>query len=186
MRRIRAGVIGVLGLANVAVACLIWLTGNNPLALGSWQRGAGALGNLAGLTAGSLLALQLLAMARIGPVERALGRDALAAGHRRLAIASMSCLAAHVALTAAERIAREPARIIPTVGGLFATRPWMLFATIGTAALVLVAATSARAARDRLRRESWHLLHLYSYLGAAMSFPHMVFGGADLHRAWAR
>ena len=41
----------------------------------------------------------------------------------------------------------------------------VLLATDGTAALVMVVVTSVRAARRRIRYESWHLLHLYAYLG---------------------
>src|SRR5207302_10673663 len=55
----------------------------------------------------------------------------------------------------------------------------MLLATAGTAALVLVAVTSVRAARRRLRYESWHLLHLYAYLGVGLALPHQLWTGAD-------
>ena len=41
----------------------------------------------------------------------------------------------------------------------------MLLALAGTVALVMVVVTSMRAARRRLRYESWHLIHLYAYLG---------------------
>jgi hypothetical protein len=36
----------------------------------------------------------------------------------------------------------------------------MLLANPGTAALIMVVVTSVRAARRRLRYESWHLMHL--------------------------
>ncbi|MEU7812572.1 hypothetical protein [Pseudonocardia sp. NPDC049154] len=40
--------------------------------------------------------------------------------------------------------------------------PGMLLALAGTVCLILVVVTSVRAARSRLRHESWHLLHLYT------------------------
>jgi ferredoxin-NADP reductase len=36
-----------------------------------------------------------------------------------------------------------------------------------------------RAARRRLRYESWHLLHLYAYLGVGLALPHQLWTGAD-------
>ena len=59
------------------------------------------------------------------------------------------------------------------------TYPGMLLATAGTAMLVLVVVTSVRRARARLRRESWHLLHLYAYSGVALALPHQLWTGGD-------
>jgi ferredoxin-NADP reductase len=55
----------------------------------------------------------------------------------------------------------------------------MLLATAGTALLILVVVTSMRAARRRLRYESWHLLHLYAYLGVGLALPHEIWTGVD-------
>jgi predicted ferric reductase len=59
----------------------------------------------------------------------------------------------------------------------------MVMATIATAALVLVAVTSVRLARRRLRYETWHLLHLYAYVGVGLSIPHELWTGSDLTRS---
>ena len=40
-------------------------------------------------------------------------------------------------------------------------------------------ATSIRAARARLRYESWHLLHLYAYLGVGLALPHQLWTGQE-------
>jgi ferredoxin-NADP reductase len=53
----------------------------------------------------------------------------------------------------------------------------MLLAVAGTGCLVMVVATSVRAARRRLRYESWHLLHLYAYLGVGLALPHQLWTG---------
>ena len=54
----------------------------------------------------------------------------------------------------------------------------MLLATGGTVCLVLmVVVTSIKAARRRLRYESWHLLHLYAYLGVGLALPHQLWTG---------
>jgi ferredoxin-NADP reductase len=36
-----------------------------------------------------------------------------------------------------------------------------------------------KAARRKLRYESWHLLHLYAYLGAGLALPHQIWSGTD-------
>jgi ferredoxin-NADP reductase len=53
----------------------------------------------------------------------------------------------------------------------------MLLAVAGTACLVMVVVTSVRAARRALRYESWHLLHLYAYLGVGLALPHQLWTG---------
>ena len=57
--------------------------------------------------------------------------------------------------------------------------PGMLLALAGTACLVMVSVTSIRAARRRLRYESWHLLHLYAYLGVGLALPHQLWTGGQ-------
>ena len=56
----------------------------------------------------------------------------------------------------------------------------MLLAVAGTACLVMVVVTSVKAARRRLRYESWHLLHLYAYLGVGLALPHQLWTGQEL------
>ena len=76
-----------------------------------------------------------------------------------------------------------PPRVRPGCGGtivdLVVNYPGMLLAVAGTAALVMVVVTSIRKARARLRYESWHLIHLYGYLGAGLALPHQLWTGAD-------
>ena len=56
----------------------------------------------------------------------------------------------------------------------------MLLAVAGTVCLFLVVGTSIRAARRRLRYESWHLMHLYAYLGVGLALPHQLWTGQEL------
>ena len=55
----------------------------------------------------------------------------------------------------------------------------MLLAAAGTVCLVMVVVTSIKAARRRLRYESWHLLHLYAYLGVGLALPHQLWTGQE-------
>jgi hypothetical protein len=50
----------------------------------------------------------------------------------------------------------------------------------GAVCLLMVAATSVRLARRRLRYETWHFVHLYAYLAIALSFGHELAVGNDL------
>jgi ferredoxin-NADP reductase len=43
----------------------------------------------------------------------------------------------------------------------------------------MVVVTSVKAARTRLRYESWHLLHLYAYLGVGLALPHQLWTGQE-------
>ena len=57
--------------------------------------------------------------------------------------------------------------------------PGMLLTLAGTACVVMAVATSLGAARRRLRYESWHLLHLYAYLGVGLALPHQLWTGQE-------
>ena len=51
-------------------------------------------------------------------------------------------------------------------------------ATVGYFLLLGVGLTSLRAARRRLRYETWYYLHLYTYLAIALAFSHQFANGA--------
>ena len=53
----------------------------------------------------------------------------------------------------------------------------MLLAAGRHRCLFMVVVTSVKAARRRLRYESWHLLHLYAYLGVGLALPHQLWTG---------
>ncbi len=61
---------------------------------------------------------------------------------------------------------------------LITTFPGMLGAVVGLGLLVLAGVTSYRNVRRRMRYETWWNVHLYTYLAAAVSFPHQIATGA--------
>ena len=141
--------------------------------------GLEAIGRLTGLWASDLLLLQVLLMARIPLVERAFGQDRLARWHRWTGFTSFWLMIAHVVLITLGYAAAAHANAFAELWDMIWTYPGMLLATAGTLALVMVVATSIRAARRKLRYESWHLLHLYAYLGAGLALPHQLWTGTD-------
>lgn len=142
-----------------------------------------SLGRLTGLVASDLLLVQVLLMARIPAVERAWGQDELARLHRLVGFTSFNLMLAHILLIGLGYAGADGRGYTGLVGELW-SMTWdlagMLLAAGGTLCLVLVVVTSVRAARRRLRYESWHLLHLYAYLGVGLALPHQLWTGADL------
>ena len=163
----------------VLAVVALWVAGGGVQALGSLADGLTSLGRLTGLVASSMLLLQVLLMARVPWVEQAWGQDTLARVHRLVGFSSFTLLLLHVVLVTLGYAAATDAGILGTTWDLAVDEPGMLLAWAGTAALVLVVVTSVRRARRRLRYESWHLLHLYGYLGAGLVLPHQLWTGAD-------
>ena len=179
-----ADLCGLIAIASVVVVVCMWLrTGGVQTGVSSLDGALSSLGLLTGLLSSILMILQVVALARIPWVERAWGHDLLTHRHRTLGYWSFWLMVAHVVLFAIER-----AKDAGWTGlyDVFIRNPWYLFATVGTIMLIGVVVTSVRWARKRLRYESWHLLHLYSYLGMGLALPHQLFDGMHFHSLLAQ
>ncbi len=163
-----------------------WATGGGIQDLTGWATGLTSAGRLTGLLASLLLLLQVLLMSRLPLLEHAFGQDRLARIHRLVGFTSFNLMLAHIVLItwgyAAGKVTRTPA----TLWDLTIHYPGMLLAAAGTLCLILVVVTSIKAARRRLRYESWHLLHLYAYLGVGLVLPHQLWTGQDFLASTAR
>jgi predicted ferric reductase len=164
----------------------MWLQNQGLASLATVDTGLGSLGLLTGLLASVLLLFQCVMLARIPWVERAWGHDLLARRHRWIGLASFWLMLAHVLLFAAQRLNRAGGWSGAAMWELFVHESWLLAATVGTVMIIAVVVTSARAARRRLRYESWHLLHLYAYLGVGLALPHQIADGSDFHGTFAQ
>ena len=174
-------VAGSVAVGSVVVVVALWLghQGVQDLVANAPGSALTSLGRLAGLVAADLLLVQVLLMARIPWVERSYGQDALARRHRVLGFTSFLLMVAHIALITAGYAAADRTGLAAEAWDFVANYPGMLLATAGTGMLVMVVVTSVRAARRRLRYESWHLLHLYAYLGVGLALPHQVWTGTE-------
>jgi len=172
--RLAAGALLWLGLL---LPTYWWVADGGLRDLGGWESGLTSIGRVTGLAASVLLLAQVILMARVPVLERAYGQDRLARVHRIVGLTSFNLMVAHVVLItwgySAGRLLSTPAML----WSLTWTYPGMLLAVAGTLALVMVVVTSLRAARRRLRYESWHLLHLYAYLGVGLALPHQLWTG---------
>jgi predicted ferric reductase len=157
----------------------LWVTGGGVQAFAGLGTGLTSLGRLTGLVASDLLLIQVLLMARIPMVERTYGQDELARRHRLVGFWSFNLMVVHVVTIVLGYGATSTRGLWGTIVDLVVSYPGMLLALAGTAALVLVTVISIRAVRSRLRYESWHLLHLYAYLGVGLALPHQLWTGQE-------
>jgi predicted ferric reductase len=182
---VRTGALVVLWLGLLLVSYW-WVADGGIRDLGDWADGLTSTGRLTGLLASVLLLVQVLLMARVPVLEHAFGQDRLARLHRLVGFTSFTAMLAHIGLITWGYAAGELTRTPATAWELTVDYPGMLLAVAGTACLVMVVVTSVQAARRRLRYESWHLLHLYAYLGVGLALPHQLWTGQDFTGSTAR
>ncbi len=169
--------VGAATWASVLVVLALWLL--NGGVQGLRTEPLTGIGRLTGLIAADLLLIQVVLMARVPMIERAYGQDELVRRHRLVGFTSFNLMIAHIVLIILGYAAGTDVGIVGTAVDLVLNYPGMLLALVGAVLLLMVVVTSIRMARARLRYESWHLLHLYAYLGVGVSIPHEIWTGAD-------
>ena len=172
-------VVGVLTWASMLVVVALWVGGGNVQDLAGWGTGLTAVGRLTGLVASDLLLIQVLLMARIPLVERVYGQDELARRHRLVGFWSVNLMVAHILVVTVGYAVQARTNVFAEAWDLVVDYPGILLAVAGAGLLLLVAVTSIRKARRKLRYESWHLLHLYAYLGVGLALPHQLWSGQE-------
>ncbi|TIC85769.1 oxidoreductase [Nocardioides sp. GY 10127] len=163
-----------------------WVAGGGLSELTDAEQALTSLGRETGLVASVLLLAQVVLMARVPWLEQAYGQDRLARIHRVVGFTSFNLMIAHVVLITWGYAAAD---LLATPGMfwyLTTDYPGILLADAGTLALILVVVTSMKFARRRTRYETWHLLHLYAYLGAGLALPHQLWTGQELLASTAR
>ena len=118
-------------------------------------------------------------MARVPWVERAFGQDRLARWHRLVGFTSFCLMLAHVVLITSATRSSAHVGVLAELWRPGLDLPGHAARHRRHRVLVMVVVTSVRAARRRLRYESWHLLHLYAYLGVGLALPHQLWTGTD-------
>ncbi len=174
--------------SSLAVVVALWaLNGNVPMLAQDPGAALISIGRLTGLLAADLLLVQVLLMARIPFVEKAFGQDRLAALHRWTGFSSINLMILHAITMIAGYALTYDDNVFHEAWEITANYPGMLMAVAAGGLLLMVAITSMRIARAKLRYESWHLLHLYAYLGTFLALPHQIWVGHEFtDSAWAR
>ncbi|NMO57262.1 oxidoreductase [Actinoplanes sp. TBRC 11911] len=171
---------GLTAGVTLLIVTALWVSGGGVRQLiGGGADAVSSAGRLTGLWSADLLLLQVLLLARIPLVERAFGQDRLARWHRWTGFTSFWLMIAHIVLITLGYAGAAHANAFAELWEMIWTYPGMLLATAGTLAMIMVVVTSIRAARRRLRYESWHLLHLYAYVGVGLALPHQLWTGTD-------
>ncbi len=176
--------VGALTWLSMLAVVALWVANGGVQAMGGGLADAfDTVGRLVGLISADLLLIQVLLMARIPMVERVYGQDELARRHRLVGFTSVTLMLAHIALLVVGYAISARMNPFAQLWDFVVNYPGMLLATVSTVLVLMVAWTSVKRARAKLRYESWHLLHLYAYLGVGLSIPHEIWTGADFARS---
>lgn len=165
--------------AGLLLVTYWWLVDGGVRDLAHWDTGLTSVGRITGLWSAELLLVQVLLMSRLPFLEHAWGRDRLARIHRVVGFTSFDLMLAHVVTIVGGYASARWSLVPATVWELVTAYGGMLLAVAALVCLIIVVATSLRAARRRLRYESWHLLHLYAYLGVGLALPHQLWTGQE-------
>jgi ferredoxin-NADP reductase/DMSO/TMAO reductase YedYZ heme-binding membrane subunit len=140
---------------------------------------ATAIGRMTGLLAAYAMIVVVLLVARIPPLERAIGQDRLVAWHRSLGPWPLYLLLGHAIFITVGYARAAHDGVLHQFGQLLWTYPGILAATAGGVLLIAAGVTSYRLARRRMTYETWWSVHLYTYLALFLSFSHQVDTGAS-------
>jgi predicted ferric reductase len=169
-----ARLVRVLVPAGCLAVVLFWYfgapSGTDP---GTVLSGAGGL---AGLLASFLVCAQLLLVARVPWLERAIGLDRLVGWHRSLGAAVVLLVLTHVLLVVVGSALLEQRSVWEAVPRLLVTQPDLVQALVGAALFLVAGLTSARLLRRLLSYEAWLGVHLTLYVGIFLAFGHQVAG----------
>lgn len=174
--RAPAAALGAIILGGLAVVLLWWHDTPQIHLFGDWLTNAG---RVTGLLAGYVIVVVLVLMARVPALERGLGADRLARWHGMGGRYVVNLSIAHTLLVIWGYAVSAHEGLLPQTSQLLTRYPDVMMATVALGLLVLVGVVSARAARRRMRYETWYYLHFYTYLAVALSFAHVFATGAD-------
>jgi predicted ferric reductase len=132
------------------------------------------LGRLTGLYAALLMACQLLLVARLPWFDRRIGMDRLTSWHRWVGFSLLWLLVAHAVFITFGYAQLSSLSPVDQLVHLATTLEGVLRAVVALLLIMVVGAVSARFARRRLAYETWHFIHLYTYLAVVLAFTHQV------------
>jgi predicted ferric reductase len=169
-------VLAVIWLGAAIVLGLWWKDTPQLHGLGDWLTGAG---RIFGLLAGYGVVVLVALMARLPPLERGIGADRLARWHAMGGRYVVSIVVAHGLLIIWGYAVTAHTGVVHETGVLLTQYPDVLMATVAGFLLLGVGIVSMRAARRRMRYETWYYLHFYTYLAVALAFSHQLADGAS-------
>jgi predicted ferric reductase len=181
----RPGVVLALIAVGAVGALLLWWQNTPSLhGPGDWLTNAG---RITGLLAGYAVVVLVALMARIPPLERGIGADRLARWHAMGGRYTVSLVVAHGLLITWGYAVTAHTNVVNQTKTLLLSYPDVLMASVGGLLLLGVGLVSMRAARRKMRYETWYYLHFYTYVAVALAFSHQFATGAEfMHDTAAR
>jgi ferredoxin-NADP reductase/DMSO/TMAO reductase YedYZ heme-binding membrane subunit len=171
--------LGAIAAGAAAVLWLWWQDTGSIVGAAQWVTDGG---RIFGLLAGYSAPVLVLLMARIPVLDRSLGSDRLARWHAMGGRYMVGLVSMHILLIVWGYSLTDRTDVVSQTTDLVFHYPDLLKGTIGTLLLFLVGAVSARAARRRMRYETWYHLHLLTYLAIFLTFFHQLSNGAEFLR----
>jgi predicted ferric reductase len=159
-----------------AVIALWWHDTPAITGFGDWLTNAG---RVTGLLAGFAAAVLMILMARIPALDRGVGTDRLARWHAMGGRYMFGLVIAHPLLIIWGYAVTAHTGVVGQTKTLLLSYPDVLMATVAGLLFVGIGIVSIRAARRRMRYETWYYLHFYTYLAIALAFSHQFATGAD-------
>ncbi len=145
-----------------------------------------AMGRLAGLIATALILMQMALASRAPWVERAIGHDRAVRLHGSFGEPVFYLLIAHAGLLVVGQGSVAGRGILDQSVWYFAHSRDIAFSILSLALLLIVGVTSVAAVRRRWPYETWHAIHLFTYVAIALAVPHQFAGGSTFSTGWAR
>ena len=169
-------VLAVIAAGAIAAMGLWWHDTPSIHGYGDWLTNAG---RITGLLAGYGVVVLVALMARLPPLERGIGADRLARWHARGGRYVVSLVIAHGLLIIWGYAVTAHTDVVSQTKTLLVSYPDVLMATVAGLLLIGVGIVSLRAARTRMRYETWYFLHFYTYVAVALAFSHQFATGAE-------
>ncbi len=168
--------LGVIAIGALITVALWWLNTPYVSGFGDWVTSAG---RLTGLLAGYSVVVLVALMARLPPLENGLGADRLARWHSMGGRYTVCLVVTHGLLITWGYAITAHATVVHQGWTLLNSYPDVLMGTVAGLLFVGVGISSMRAARRKLRYETWYYLHFYTYLAIALAFSHQFADGAE-------
>jgi predicted ferric reductase len=170
--------VGVV-LANLAIVEFLFVTA------GTGKNAVLTVAKFFGLHAALIMMVQLVLVARLPWLDRRLGMDRLTAWHRWVGFTLLWTVVTHATLVVLGYARLDQAPVLRTFLGLAGVVASLL-GMCAAAIIIVVAVSSVRYARRRMRYETWHAVHMALYVAVLIALVHQLLEGTTFaSSAWA-
>jgi predicted ferric reductase len=177
-------VLGALALGG-AFTLYLWWHGSPEGWMDSYMNVANGLAQISGMLGEYLFLVQVLLMARVPLLERALGTELLAKLHTVIGFLVLEFVSVHIVGATYLNARRPDVSHLVALAGVFLGIRDVLLATFGTTFLYLAGYLSTRTLRRRIPYEVWRYLHMLVYIGLALELVHQyTLGPHFLNSMW--